>query len=157
VRFYRCSRTCTLINTHGARTYKPGKADYGRYIKVVTTVARIAGNIETDTTSTRWVGPVSAASAGSISVGSGARVASAPIVRGSTGTALAQVRIAQRIANKLTLVVRRRTSAATQVWAYVVSGGRVVSGTAARSLSRPATLSFTLKRGQTIRLVAVRT
>jgi hypothetical protein len=157
VRFYRCARTCMLINTHDAKTYRPVKADYGRYIKVVTTVARIAGNVETDTTSTRWVGPVTSATAGDISLGSGARVASATIVRGSTGKQLAQVRVARRVAGKLTLVVRRETTAATQVWAFVVSGGQVVSSTAVRSLSRPATLSFALKRGQTIRLVAVRT
>jgi hypothetical protein len=157
VRFYRCARTCTLINTHGAKTYTPRKADYGHYIKVVTTVARIAGNTETNTASTRWVGPVSARTAGSIGIRSSARVASAMVVRGSTGIALAQVRVAQRIAGKLTLVVRRRTGAAAQVWAYVLAGGQVVSATTARSLSRPATLSFTLKRGQTIRLVAVRT
>jgi hypothetical protein len=157
LRFYRCARTCTLIDTRNAKTYRPVKADYGRYIKVVTTVAHIAGNVETDTTSTRWVGPVTSATAGDISLGSGARVASAMIVRGSTGKPLAQVRIAQHIAGRLTLVVRRKTTAATQVLAFVVNGGQVVSGTAARSLSRPATLSFVLKRGQTIRLVAVRT
>jgi hypothetical protein len=157
VRFYRCARACTLINTRGAKTYKPAKADYGRYIKVVTLVARIAGNVETDTTTTRWIGPVSAASAGNISIGSAARVASASIVRGTTGAALAQVRVARRTAGKLTLVIRRETRAPTQVWAYVVSSSQVASATPARSLSRPATLSFTLRRGQTIRLVAVRT
>jgi hypothetical protein len=157
VRFYRCVRTCALINTHGAKTYVPQKADYGRYIKVVTTVARITGDVEVDSTSTRWVGPVTSATAGDISLGSGARVASAPIVRGSTGKSLAQVRVAQRTASKLTLVVRRETTARTQAWAFVVSAGRVVSSTAARSLSRSATFSFALKRGQTIRLVAVRT
>jgi hypothetical protein len=157
VRFYRCARTCTLINTHGAKTYVPQKADYGRYIKVVTTVARIAGNVETSTTSTRWVGPVTSATAGDISLGSGARVASATIVRGSAGKPLAQVRVAQHTAGKLTLVVRRETTARTQAWAFVVSAGRVVSSTTARSLGRPATFSFALKRGQTIRLVAVRT
>jgi hypothetical protein len=157
VRFYRCARACTLINTRGAETYKPVKADYGRYIKVVTVVARIAGNVETDTTTTRWIGPVGAAGAGNISIGSAARVASASIIRGTTGAALAQVRVARRIAGKLTLVIRRETRAPTQVWAYVVSSTQVASATAARSLSRPATLSFTLRRGQTIRLVAVRT
>jgi hypothetical protein len=157
VRFYRCARTCTLINTRGAKTYKPDKADYGRYIKVVTSVARTAGNVETDTVSTRWIGPVSARTAGSIGIGSGARVASASIVRGTSGAALAQVRVAQRIAGKLTLVIRRETRAPTQVWAYVISSSQIVSATAAHSLSRPATLSFTLRRGQTIRLVAVRT
>ena len=157
VRFYRCARTCTLINTRGAKTYKPVKADYGRYIKVVTTVAQIAGNVETDTTSTRWVGPVRSATAGDISLGNGARVASAEIVRGSTGKPLAQVRVAPHIAGRLTLVVRREKAAPMQIWAFVVAGGQVVSSTAAHSLSRPATLSFVLKRGQTIRLVAVRT
>jgi hypothetical protein len=157
VRFYRCAHTCTLINSRGAKTYVPTKADYGRYIKVVTTVVRIAGNVQTASTSTRWVGPVTSATAGDISLGSGARVASAPIVRGSTGKALAQVRVTQRIGGKLTLVVRRETTAGTQAWAFVVSGGKVVSSTAARSLSRPATFSLALKRGQTIRLVAVRT
>lgn len=157
VRFYRCARTCALINSHGAKTYVPQKADYGRYIKVVTTVARITGDVKTDSTSTRWVGPVTSATAGDVSLGSGARVASATIVRGSTGKSLAQVRVAQRTAKKLTLVVRRETTARTQTWAFVVSAGRVVSSTAARSLSRPATFSLALKRGQTIRLVAVRT
>jgi hypothetical protein len=157
VRFYRCSHACTLINTHGAKTYKPARSDYGRYIKVVMTEVRIAGNIETDTTSTRWVGPVTAPGAGSVGVGSSARIASATMIRGTTGIALAQARVARRSAGKLTLVVRRETRAPTQVWAYVLAGGQVVSGTAARSLSHPATLSFTLKRGQTIRLVAVRT
>jgi hypothetical protein len=158
VRFYRCARTCALINTRGAKTYVPKKADYGRYIKVVTTVAHIVDAVETaSTTSTRWVGPVTSATAGDISLGSGARVASATIVRGSTGKPLAQVRVAQRVAGKLTLVVRRETTAATQAWAFVVSAGKVVASTAARSLSRPATFSFVLKRGQTIRLVAVRT
>jgi hypothetical protein len=157
LRFYRCSRTCTLINTHGAKIYTPVKADYGHYIKAVTTVVRIAGDIETETTTTRWIGPVSAPSAGSVGVGSGARVAAATTIRGSTGTALAQVRVARRRANRLTLVVQRRGSAPTQMWAYVIAGDQVVSATVARSLNRPATLSFTLKRGQTIRLVAVRT
>jgi hypothetical protein len=157
VRFYRCERTCALLNTRGAKTYTPTKTDYGRYIKVVTSVVRIAGNVETDTVTTRWTGPVSAPTAGSIGIGSGARVASASIVRGTTGAALAQVRVAQRTGGKLTLVMRRETRAPTQVWAYVISSSQVVSATPARSISRPATLSFTLRRGQTIRLVAVRT
>jgi hypothetical protein len=157
VRFYRCARTCSLLNTHGARTYTPKRADWGRYIKVVTTVSRIAGGDRIATTSTRWVGPVSSATAGSIALGDGARVASLTTVRGSSDRALAQVRVSRRSATRLALVVQRRSTARTQVWAYVVANGRVVSCTAARSLTQPATLSFALKRGQTIRLVAVTT
>lgn len=157
VRFYRCVRTCALIDTHGATTYKPTKADYGRYIKAVTTVTRHRATGTSASTSTRWIGPVTAATAGDVGIGSGARIASTASVRGSTGKALAQVRIARRRGNKLTLVVRRATRAPTQAWAYVVSKGARVSGTRIRSLERPLSLSVTLKRGQTIKLVAVRT
>lgn len=156
-RFYRCARACTLIDTHGARTYRPVKADYGRYIKVVTTVSRISGNTETDTTTTRWIGPVSARTAGSVAIVDGARVATATLLKGSTGRTLAQVRVHRSGAGQLTLVVRRETSAPTRVWAYIVDSRTVVSGTSARALGQSATMSFALKRGQTIRLVAVST
>ncbi|MGH2926687.1 MAG: S53 family peptidase, partial [Solirubrobacteraceae bacterium] len=157
VRFYRCARTCRLINTHGATSYQPKKVDYGRYIKVLRTASRITAGVETTSTSTHWVGPITSTTAGDISLGRGARVATAATVRGSTGRPLAQVRVVRRRAARLTLVVRRKTAARTRVWAYVLSGGRVVSATRARSLRRPVTLSVALKRGQTIRLVAVRT
>jgi hypothetical protein len=78
-------------------------------------------------------------------------------VKGSSAKALAQVRVSQHSASRLALVVRRKTSAPTRVWVYVVTGGRVVSCTAPRSLTHPAILTFALRRGQRIRLVAVRT
>jgi hypothetical protein len=119
-------------------------------------VSRSTGNAETASVSTRWVGPVTASTAGDISIAVGARVASAAVVRGSTGRAIAQVRIAKRSGSKLTLMVRRLTGSKTQFWAYVVSKGAVVSGTQARTLQRPVTLSLVLKSGQTVKLVAVR-
>ena len=157
VRFYRCAHTCTPLNTHGAGTYRPRAADDGHYIKVVTTVSRVVGDIRTDTTSTRWVGPITSTSGGDVTVGAGARIASATVVRGSSGKALAQVRVTRHSATKLTLLVRREAPVPTQVWAFVLSGDQVLSGTRAHSLGHPVTLSFALKRGQTIKLVAVRT
>lgn len=157
VRFYRCTRACTLIDTHGAKTYKPTRADYGRYIKIVTTVTRTSDNVRKASTAVRWVGPVIAATAGDISLGLTARPAAVTLVRGSTGKALGQVRIHRRHGDTLSFEVTRTGRAATQVWAYVVSNGARVSGTTPRSLSRPATLTVTLKRGQTVRLVAIRT
>ncbi|MGH2861873.1 MAG: hypothetical protein ACRDLT_10275 [Solirubrobacteraceae bacterium] len=161
VRFYRCARSCRLLHTHGADSYTPRRADYGRYIKVVTTLTRIVGKVATESSSTRWVGPITSTMAGDVSLGSGARVASALIVRGASGRSLAQVRVVRHRAGhgatRLTLVVRRKTAASTRAWAYVLSGGRVVSATRAHSLRRPVTLSVALKRGQTIRLVAVTT
>ncbi len=156
VRFYRCALACELINTHGAKTYTPKPADYGRYLKVVTTVSRLTGGVQTSTTSTRWVGPVRSATAGNVSIGTGARAASAMVIRGSSGRALAQLRVA-RHARRLTLVVHPAKKTRVRVWAYVVSGSKIVSATAPRSLSQPLTFSFVLRRGQTIKLVAVRT
>jgi hypothetical protein len=157
VRFYRCARTCALINTHGATTYKTRKADHGRYIKVVTKVTRVAAGVAMTATSTRWVGPVTAATAGHISLGVGARVASVTTVRSGTRRALAQVRVARRRGGTLTIVAKRSKRVPTRVWAYVVKKGAVVSCTTARSLVRPATIRIRLKSGQTIKLVAVQT
>lgn len=156
-RFYRCAQTCTLLNTHGATIYRARRADYGRYIKVVTTVTRTTGGVASATTSSRWVGPISASTAGDIRIGTGARAAATMIIRGSRGRALARVQVTQRHGSRLTLVVRREGTAPTDAWAYVIARGRVVSCTRTLSVSRPRTLSFALKRGQTVRLVAVRT
>jgi hypothetical protein len=157
VRFYRCARTCTLLNTHGAATYSPRRADYGRYIRIVTTVTGVVAGIRTSHTSIRWLGPITGDTAGAVGIVSGARMASVAVIRGSSGRALASVRVARRGRRRLILTVQRSSRAPTRVWAYVTAGGRVLEATAERSLTRAASLSFTLRRGQTIRLVAVRT
>lgn len=157
VRFYRCTHTCVLIRTRGASSYRPTKADYGRYIKVVTKLTRTtATGATTSSVSTRWIGPVTASKAGDISIGTGARVASTSVIRGSTHRTLARVRILRRRGNTLTLSVMRSGKAATRTWAYVVSKGAVISGTAPRALRHSATVRLTLRRGQTLKLVAVR-
>ena len=155
VRFYRCARTCVLLNTHGATTYQPRKADYGKYIKVVTTITSRVSQIDTASVITRWVGPISSSTAGAVTLTGGAHVASVIRVRSSTRVLLAQVRIAKRSAKALTLVVKRQGRTRTQVWAYVVRKGAVVSCTAAHTLHGSLRLSVGLKAGQTVKLVAV--
>ena len=157
VRFYRCARSCVLINTHGATTYQPQKADYGRYIKVVSTTTLTTNNIRTASVTTRWVGPISSSTAGAVSFNGSARVASVTAVRASSHKLLARVRIAKRTRNALRLVVTRQGRTPTQVWAYVVRKGAVVSCTAAHALHGSVTLSVGLKAGQTLKLVAVQT
>ena len=154
VRFYRCAHTCTLLNTHGATTYKPRRADAGRYIKVVTTLTRAKGKAPTVTT--RWNGPITAATAGDVTLGGAAQVASALTVKGSTHTSLARVRVKKRNSRTVTLAVTRRGRTATSVWAYVIRNGAVVSCTRSHSLARPVTLSVTATRAETVKLVAVR-
>ncbi|MDE3132256.1 MAG: hypothetical protein KGL16_13990, partial [Acidobacteriota bacterium] len=157
VRFYRCIHACVPIRTRGAKSYRPTRADYGRYIKVVTTVTRTSRNVRKVRSSTRWLGPVTAATAGDVGFGLAARPAAVTAVRGATGRALAQVRIEGRRGNTLRLRITRAGRAPTQAWAYVVARGARVSGTTPRSLRRPLTLNLTLARGQTVMLVAVRT
>ena len=154
VRFYRCAHTCTLLNTHGATTYKPQRADDGRYIKVVTTLTRAKGKAPTVTT--RWIGPITAATAGDVTISGTAHVASALTVKGSTATTLARVRIKKRTSRTLTLAVTRRGRTATSVWAYVLKKSAVVSCTKSHSLARPVTLSVPATKGETVKLVAVR-
>jgi hypothetical protein len=157
VRFYRCARTCVLINTHGATAYRPRKSDYGRYIKVVTTVTHITNSISTARVSTRWVGPVTSATAGAISIGGSAHTAAVIGIRASSHKLIAQVRIAKRSGRTLTLAIHRQGRVATRVWAYVISRGAVVSCTATHTLGKTVTLRVRLKAGQTIKLVAVQT
>ena len=156
-RFYRCGRSCVLLNTHGATTYKPRKADYGRYIKAVTTVTRTANNTKTVSVTTRWVGPISSSTAGATTIGGSARVASVSAVKTSTRRLLAQVRIAKRAGWTLTLRVSRSGRKPTQVWAYAIDKGAVVSCTATHKLRGSLTLSVVLRAGQTVKLVAVQT
>jgi hypothetical protein len=157
VSFYRCARSCSLINTHGATTYRPGRVDYGRYIKEVTTLTRIVNKITTAQVSTRWTGPVTSSTAGAVSIGSGARAAAALRVKSSTRKLLAQARIAKRTRKTLTVVIASRKRPATKVWAYVISKGAVVSCTGTHSLAKAVTLAITVKTGQTVKLVAVQT
>ena len=154
VRFYRCAHTCTLLKTHGATTYKPRRADDGRYIKVVTTLTRAKGKAPTVTT--RWIGPITAATAGDVTLSGTAHAAAALRIKGSTATTLARVRIKKRTSRTLTLAVTRRGRTATSIWAYVIRNGAVVSCTRSHSLGRPVTLSVTATRRETVKLVAVR-
>ncbi len=154
IRFYRCAHACGLINTHGASTYRPRRADFGHYIKIVTTLTRTT---QTAHVTTRWVGPVTSPTAGSLSIGSGARAAASLGVRASTHKLLALVRIAKRTNRSATLVVSRQGRIAARVWAFVIQKGAVVSCTVAHALGRPVNLRLALKAGQTVKLVAVRT
>ncbi len=157
VRFYRCGRGCVLINTHGATKYRPRKADYGRYIKAVTTVTRTANNTRTVSVTTRWVGPISSSTAGAVTIGGSARLASVSAVKTSTHKLLAQVRIVKHAGWTLTLRVSRAGRKPTQEWAYVINKGAVVSCTRTHTLRGSLKLNVVLRPGQTLKLVAVTT
>ena len=154
VRFYRCLRRCVLIANHGSAHYHPRRADQGRYIKVVTMLTRITASGRTTTISTRWLGPVTGVRAGDVGIGPAAHLAGVIVIRGSSGRALADVRIARRSGRTLTLVISRATRAPTKVWGYLLGGTRVLSGTNPRRVIGPLTLRVTLRRGQTLKLVA---
>jgi hypothetical protein len=154
VRFYRCAHACTLLNTHGATSYKPHRADDGRYIKVVTTVTRAKGKAPTVTT--RWIGPITAATAGDVTLSGAAHIASVLAVKSSKATTLARVRVRKRTSRTLTFTVTRRGRTATRAWAYVIKNGAVVSCTRSHSLAHRVTLSVSATRGETVKIVAVR-
>lgn len=153
VQFYRCAHTCTLIKTDGARTYTVKPADDGMYIelKVTTTEPGVRPVVKT-----RWTGPIRAPSAGAATFGAGARVASILKITGSKNAVLAHVQVAKRTARMITLTVTPQGRIRTKVWAYVVSKGDVVSCTVSHTLKRKLTLRVPLKKGQSVKLVAVR-
>ncbi|HET9094594.1 MAG TPA: hypothetical protein VFN36_05855, partial [Solirubrobacteraceae bacterium] len=155
VRFFRCARSCRLIPTHGARRYRPGRRDRGRYLKVVTEVRRTSAGRTRRRIVTRWVGPIGSATAGSIGLAVRARIASVLLIRGTTGRPLARVRVIGMRGGRLRLVVSPATAAPVRVWAYRLSGAAVRSGTATLTLRHPLELQEALRPRQTIRLVAV--
>jgi hypothetical protein len=154
VHFYRCAHKCTLINTHKATTYTVKPADNGMYIelKVTTTEAGVQPVV-----TTRWIGPITAPTAGAATIGVAARVASSLAIKGSRNAVLAHVQVAKRTPKRITLAVTPQGKTRTKVWAYVVSNGDVVSCTVSHTLKGKLNLSVALKKGQTVKLVAVRT
>jgi hypothetical protein len=107
---------------------------------------------------THWIGPVTAPTAGVITFSGAARIASAAsVVKGSKRTTLANVRLIKRTTKSLTVHVTRVGRTATTTWAYVVKNGAVVYCTVGRSLKHAVTLSVPVGKGESVKLVAVRT
>jgi len=158
VAFYRCTRTCKRLNTHGAASYKTTSADWGTYLKVVTTTT-VAGS--PPTVATRWIGPVTGKTAGFVTLGTGARTASSQTVKGSTHTTLASDRVTKATTKKgkttLALSVTRKGKKTTKTWAFIVKSGRVVSCTSSYSAKPTAKMKLTLTKGESVKLVAVQT
>ncbi len=105
---------------------------------------------------TRWIGPVTAPTAGAATIGSAARIAASLAVKGSRQAVLAHVEVAKRTSKAVTLAITPQGKTRTNVWAYVVSNGDVVSCTVSHTLKGTLRLNVALKRGQTVKLVAVR-
>ncbi len=155
VRFYSCAHTCRLQRPTSAYRYRLRQADEGRYIKIVVTAqgAKETAPIVTS----RWVGPVRAPSAGVMAIGAGAKVAAVATIKGTRQAALAHVLVVERPRHKLQLSITRVGRAKTNVWAFVVNRGAVVSCSVSRVVRGHLTLALpTLKRGQSLRLVSVR-
>ncbi len=106
---------------------------------------------------TRWIGPVRATTAGVVTITGGAKAAAVATIKGTRQAPLAHVLVVPRKATRLTLSITRVGRSKTSVWAYVLSKGVVVSCTATRIVNGHLTLTLpALKRGQSLKLVAVR-
>jgi hypothetical protein len=154
IQFFRCAHTCVLLSTHGATNYVTKTADLGHYIKVKLTVHGATGT--TPVSLTNWVGPITDAGAGALSITSGARIASVLKVQGSTGVALATVRITRRTGQSVKLAISRTTSTPTSAWVCVISDGAPVSCTVAHTINGALNLSVAVKQGESLKLIAVR-
>jgi subtilase family serine protease len=152
VQFYRCAHKCTKIDTHGASTYKLGPADNGMYVEIkVTTTTPGSKPIVT----TRWIGPVTAPSAGAATIARAARVASNLTITGTKHAVLAHVLVSHRTTKAVTLSVTPQGKKRTKIWAYVVKNGDVMSCTVSHTLKGRLKMNVSLKSGQTLKLVAV--
>jgi hypothetical protein len=67
------------------------------------------------------------------------------------------VRVASVAGQRVKVAVARSTNAPTSAWLCVISAGAPVSCTAPRAIKTTVALRVTLKRGQSLELIAVRT
>ncbi len=155
VRFYSCAHTCKLLRPGSAYRYRLLRADEGRYIRIVVTAQGATGT--TPIVTTRWVGPIRAPGAGVVTIGAGANVAAVTTIRGTHQATLAHVLVVERAHRRLELSISRVGRAKTSAWAFVVTGGRVVSCSVSRMVRGHLTLALSaLKHGQSLKLVSVR-
>jgi hypothetical protein len=155
IQFFRCAHACNLLSAGGATAYRVTAADAGHYIEVKVTVYGAAGT--TPLSSTNWIGPITDTSAGALTITSGAKVASALRVSGSTGVALVTARVTHGKSQLMKVAISRATKSPTSAWLCVISRGAPVSCTAAHAVKGTVTLSDKLQRGQSLKLIAVRT
>jgi hypothetical protein len=155
IQFFRCAHACNLLSAGGATAYRVRAADAGHYIEVKVTVYGAAGT--TPLSSTNWIGPITDTSAGALTITSGAKVASVLRVSGSTGVALVTARLTHAKSQVMKVAISRATKSPTSTWLCVISRGAPVSCTAAHAVKRTVTLSDKLPRGQSLKLIAVRT
>lgn len=154
VQLYRCAHSCVLLNTGGSESYKVHAADAGHYIKLKLTVTGQYGT--TPLVATDWIGPIRAAGAGAASLSSATRAGSTLGIYGTSNLALASVQVTKHSGRNLVLAITKRGSARTQVWAYLVSGGSVISCTPAHVVGGKLKLDVAVPSGQSLKLVAVR-
>jgi hypothetical protein len=154
IQFYRCAHICTLLSTKGASDYRIRAADAGHYIKLKLTVTGAPGT--NPLVATDWIGPIKALSAGATKLTTSTRVGAVLGVEGSSDRALASVRVTRRSGKNLSLAITKRSSARTQVWAFVVSGSSVVSCTPAHVVRGTLRLKVAFSSKQSLKLVAVR-
>jgi hypothetical protein len=155
IQFFRCAQTCTQLRQSGVASYRLTTADAGHYIKIKLTIYGAART--TPLSSTNWFGPITGAGAGALSITTGAKIASTLKVSGSTGVTLATARVTDGADQKVKVAVSRATNAPTSAWLCVISGGAPVSCTAAHTVKTTVTLAVTVKRGQSLKLITVRT
>ncbi len=157
-RVYRCARLCLPLPARAAATYRKRRADYGRYIKLVTTVTSTLGRDRRVRTTVTWVGPIAAPTAGHVALGPGVRAADGGPARilGATGRVLASVRVLERSAGRVRVRLGPVRGGATAVWAYVLAAGSVIRGTREYALRRGLELTIACGRAQRLVLVAAR-
>ncbi len=155
---YRCALTCKRLPAGVAASFRTLRADYGRYVKLVTRVTSTLGARREVRTNVAWVGPIAAPTAGYLRLADLARVAKgrSTVIRGAGGRPLARVRVIGTSHRHVRLAIRATRGGATVMWAYVLHRRTVVRSTRNYMLRHPLVLALVLGRGQTLVLVSAR-
>jgi hypothetical protein len=141
VTFERCSRTCTVLQSGSATTYKLRPADAGYYVVTIVKVAGIGGAASADTTA-GLIGPVLSPTVGALRI-------TGALGTVKTGTKKDLLQATRRVIKSksthkpstyvLTLTRSARVRGRIQAWVCVLAGSSLVS------CSRPVTVAGTPK------------
>jgi hypothetical protein len=148
VQFFRCAQRCVPVGAPGRNAYRLVAADQGQYIR-----ARLRLSTGRTVWTTRMLGPVSSANAGSVSLPRGGAVT---VVRALGGRSLAIARVVKANGRTLTLTVTAQGDGPLTVWACSVGQGGTPTCTPGHAVRGRLELSLQLDNGNAVQLVAVR-
>ncbi|MGC9220770.1 MAG: hypothetical protein ACP5H2_05375 [Solirubrobacteraceae bacterium] len=150
--FLRCALACVTLHTSNADSYRLVQADAGHFIEIKVSVSGAAGSRPLLTRS--WIGPITAPTAGVLTIGPHTRLASWLTILGSTHAPLASVRLLARHAegSRLTLGALWRH---TEIQTCTTATARLLSCTRPMRLHSTRLLSVRVKRNQRLKVIAV--